>query len=156
MSAAPLRAQRIRRPKALQPPPPPSSKLPEAVGFRHREEFPTRSNAEHASAADLVLLAKRNQVIEQRARHLGPEIAANMQIGLEAARLCVLVESKSVTGPGGDPFVHVGPEDDIALVPVILLGAKLDREEWRIQYCYSHLLHRRDQKIFIAFPLEHR
>ena len=81
----------------------------QAVGARHGKEFSTRGDAEHASAVDLALLAQLHQIIEQRPRHLGPQIAPDMKIGLQPAGTGLRFRSAARwLRPADDPVVDIG------------------------------------------------
>ena len=78
-------------------------------------------------AVDHALLAELDQIVEQRARHLGPQLAADMQIGLEAAARRRR-KAQGVAGTGLDPVVDIGAEGE-HLAASIARNLKLDGEE---------------------------
>ena len=60
------------------------------------------------SPAIVALLAQLDQIVEQGARHLRPEVAPHVQIGLEPAGLDLRLEAQRMIGPAGDPVVDIG------------------------------------------------
>src|SRR5205823_1545085 len=70
------RAEQILSSQPLQP-----------IRARHPVKLAARRDAEHALAVDVALLAELDQIVEQRARHQRPQIAAHMEIRLEPAGL---------------------------------------------------------------------
>ena len=87
-----------------------SRELPQRAGFRHGEELAAGDNAEHRLAADVAFLAECDQIVEQRPRHLGPQVAAHMQIRLEPAVRRLLLETQRMAWPGRNPVVDIGAE----------------------------------------------
>src|SRR5262249_58934299 len=109
----------------------------------------------HASPAEVALLAEFDEIIEQRARHLGPEVAPHVEIGFEAAGLCLALEAERMIAPARHPVVDIGAEIQHPALSS-LLRPELDREERRILHDDPAFLDRRDQEIFVPFPLENR
>jgi len=58
----------------------------------------------------IALLAPLDQIVEQRARHLRPEVAADVQIRLEPAGSGFRREAQHVTRPTRNPVIHIGAE----------------------------------------------
>jgi len=127
----------------------------ERGGRRHRIELSPRGDAEHALAIDIALLAEFDQIVEQRARHQRPQVAAHMQIGLEPTGLVLRLEAQCVILPAGHPVVHIGAKRERARSPLAFL-LHLDRGERRIVDRDADLLDRRDEKVSPGFALEHR
>ena len=93
-----IRRHRLRRSRAVH-----QANSRNGAGFRHREKFAARDDAEHRLAVDHALLAEFDQIVEQRARHLGPQLAADMQIGFQAAVFGLRLEAQRMTRTGRRP-----------------------------------------------------
>src|SRR5262249_6603115 len=132
-----------------------SSEIPQARRRRHGEELSPRGNAEHALPADVALLAELDEIVEQRARHLSPEIAADVEIRLKSAGFRLGLEAQRVLAPARHPVIDIGAEMQL-LALLSLLRLELDREERRVLDGDAAFLHRRDQEILVAFAFEHR
>ena len=85
-----------------------------ALASAMAKNSPPEATPNIALAVDRALLAELDQIVEQRARHLGPQLAAHMQIRLEAAGRRVGIEAQRMTGPGRDPVVDIGAEGEIS------------------------------------------
>ena len=107
------------------------------------------------NAAEVALLAEFDEIVEQRARHLRPEVAPHVEIGLEPAGLSLALEPQRVIAVARHPVVDVGAEMQHPAV-IGLLGPELDREERRVVDDDPAFLDRRDQEVFVPFPLEDR
>ena len=100
-------------------------------------------------------LAELDEIVEQRARHLSPEIAADVEVRLKAASFRLGLEAQRVLAPARHPVIDIGAEmQQLALLSPLRL--ELDREERRVLDGVAAFLHRRDQEILVAFAFEHR
>src|SRR5262249_35900689 len=142
-------------PPPRAPAPHPSKKTPWAGPGPQGKDPPRRGDAEHALPFEVTLLAELDEIVEQRARHLGPEVASHVEIGLEPAGLRFALEAQRMIAPACHPVVDVGAEMQ-HLAMISLLGLKLDREERRVFDDDPAFLDRRDQEVFVPFPLEDR
>src|SRR4029077_3129337 len=124
-------------------------------GRRHAVKRTARHHAEHPPAIHVALLAELDQIVEQRARHQRPEVAPHMQVGLQGPGLLLRLEAQRVGRPGRDPVVRIGAKRQHARRPRAFL-LHLDRGERRVVDRDADLLDRGDEKILLAFALEHR
>src|SRR5262249_56756464 len=104
-------------------------------------EFAVRNDAEHARAIDLALLPELDQIVEQSAPHLRPEVAPDVKIGLEAARMGLRLKPQRVVSVAGHPIIDVGAKmQDLSVTRPFDLH--LDREEWGVLHQNAAFLHR--------------
>src|SRR6185312_8973082 len=121
-SAARGRGQRTHPPSASAPAsasPAASGELPQRVGLGHRKKRAGRGDAEHALAANVALLAERDEVVEQSPRHFRPKLAAHVQIRPEAARYLWL-EAQRMGEAGDDMVIDIGTEGEHLALLVVL------------------------------------
>ena len=109
-----------------------------------------------ALPVNLALLAELDKIEEQRARHLRPQVAADVQIRFETAGAGFRLEAQRVRRSACHPVVDIGAEVEHPARRLILRHCKLDGQERRVVDLDAALLHRRDQKVFVALALEHR
>ena len=78
-----------------------------------------------------------------------------MEIGFEPSGLCLALEAQRVIAPARHPVVDIGAEIQHP-ASGSLLRPEFDCEERRVLDDDPAFLDRRDQKISVPFPLEHR
>src|SRR5262249_58234478 len=117
-----------------------SSKTQKARRRPQGEDPPPGGAPEHALPADVALLAELDEIVEQRARHLRPKIAADVEIRLMSAGFRLGLEAQRVLAPARHPVIDIGAEmQQLASLP--LLRLELDREERRLLAADAAFLH---------------
>ena len=95
------------------------------------KNMPTDGTPNIARAVDLALLAELDEIIEQRARDLRPQIAAHVKIGLEPAGAGLGLEAQQMVAAHSRPSRrHWCGNEHLARPP--LLDLQLDRQERRV------------------------